>query len=89
MKTEDIFNANSYTSKAMPVTYELVSKLNYHVFDTVSDEMSELTKKNSAVSRVNSQTVNGVVVAKLSVKSNAQCFYLIGSKIVINRSTRQ
>ena len=50
MKTEDIFNANSYTSKAMPVTYELVSKLNYHVFDTVSDEMSELTKKNSAVS---------------------------------------
>ena len=50
MKTEDIFNANSYTSKAMPVTYELVSKLNYYVFDTVSDEMSELTKKNRAVS---------------------------------------
>ena len=50
MKTEDIFNANSYTSKAMPVTYELVSKLNYHVFDTVSDEMSELTKKNRVIS---------------------------------------
>lgn len=50
MKTEDIFNANSYTSKAMPVTYELVSELNYHVFDTASDEMSELTKKNRVIS---------------------------------------
>ena len=50
MKTEDIFNANSYTSKAMPVTYELVSQLNCLLFDTVSDEMRQKINEIGATS---------------------------------------
>ena len=48
MKTEDIFNPDSYTSKAMPVTYELVSFLNDEAFDTVSKVIDKKRRKYGA-----------------------------------------
>lgn len=49
MKTEDIFNANSYTSKAMPVTYELAESLKEE-FTGVSDEVKEFREQHQDVS---------------------------------------
>ena len=50
MKTEDIFNANSYTSKAMPVTHDFFYAVNSWIFSTPSDEIQELIEKHKPIS---------------------------------------
>lgn len=46
MKTEDIFNANDYTSKAMPVAHQIFSQ--FQECWRNSDEYIELKERNDA-----------------------------------------
>lgn len=48
MKTTDIFNENSYTSKAMPTVHQMFSELHEAFCGKSSAEYSELRNQNDA-----------------------------------------